>query len=725
MGKVIKQEPLFEKSDYWYLRAEVAEEHAEIICESDSNEYEHYRKSNKYNMFRANHSNKVFFVPTSIDIDELARELSEQQDEVNLQLAFRLSRHASIYQTTDRILTNQDVDCLFQKAESDMPAFNDGKQIVFNTKVINTKDMDSDDFLLNISGLNYHEVAHILWTPRQNSEFMKQVVESELLVAFNVLEDNRIETFMTQKYPSTIPFMLISMRKYFLTETNPLLFAVIGGRTYLPQEIIDEAYHRFANHFGDSVAQRIAQIISIYRTLVLPNDKDRAFELIKEYAELLDVKGNGENATKTETRDTNADGTPMLDMEGNPTSVKSERRIPMSNNAKSIAKVSTCASRQPAKTGRPEAGSKQEGIDKPSDIQITEGNPVPSKGEADEPTNDPTNKGDNGVGDGSNEGASDEEVVNRTEDTPKPSLIDMFDRHINKPQTQELINAELRRLRQTIKNIGAKSPTIMKWSARNLQPVSENMRVIANQFATEIVRAEIDCDPHWNTEQKTGRLNVQKAMRADINDFDKVFDKWEFNDKGTDFESVILLDNSGSMGGAMVAVCESAWIIKKAFDTIQGSTSVLTFSSRSKRLFDASDRVSATHYPYVGADADTQPYDGLIEARRLFDNSQRPNKVLFILTDGAWTDYSKSNAEILKLKQQGVLVVVMGFRMGQPSIYTWNEQGEYVKEVLKVGSPEYLEAVHYCDTYISIDKIDQLPLLAKDIVTSHFMYQEA
>jgi len=723
MGKSIKQEPLFEKADFWYLRAEVAEEHAEIICTSGSPEYYQYDNDNKFHKYRSNHTDKVFFVPVDVDIEELARERAQQNDEVNLQLAFRLSRHASIYQTTDRILTNQDVDCLFQKSESDMPAFNDGKQIVFNTKVINTKDMDSDDFLLNISGLNYHEVAHILWTPRQNSEFLKQVVESELLVAFNVLEDNRIETFMTQKYPSTIPFMLISMRKYFLTETNPLLFAVIGGRTYLPQEIIDEAYFRFANHFGDSVAQRIAQIISSYRTLVLPNDKDKALELIKEYAELLDVKGNGEGATKTETRDTNADGTPMLDREGNPTSVKSERAVPMSNNAKSIAKVSTCASRQPAKTGRPEAGSKQEGIEKPSDIQITEGNPMPSNDESD----NNTDKGDKGlsVGDGTDKGASDDEVVNRTEDTPEPSLIDMFDRHINKPQTQELINSELRRLRQTIRNIGAKSPTIMKWNARNLQPVSENMRVIANQFATEIVRAEIDCDPYWNTEQKTGRLNVQKAMRADINDFDKVFDKWEFNDKGTDFESVILLDNSGSMGGAMVAVCESAWIIKKAFDTIQGSTSVITFSSRSKRLFDSNDRVSATHYPFVGADADTQPYDGLIEARRLFDTSQRPNKVLFILTDGAWSDEDNSNAEILKLKQQGVLVVVMGFRIGQPCMYSWNAQGEYVKEVFKVGSPEYLKAVHYCDTYISIDKIDQLPTLAKDIVTSHFMYQEA
>lgn len=307
-----------------------------------------------------------------------------------------------------------------------------------------------------------------------------------------------------------------------------------------------------------------------------------------------------------------------------------------------------------------------------------------------------------------------------------------FNSHISKPQTQEVLDRELRKLRNNIQKINNGSSLLMKWTGRRTEAVDTQMRLIANQFSNEIIRAEIECQPYWNQEQPTGRLNMNRAIKSYNNDFadlDKVFDKWEVNDKDSDFEAVIMIDNSGSMGGSMLDVCRSAWIIKKAFDSINAETTVITFSTTSKILYESGEKVSPTDFRYVGADSDTCPRQGLIESRRLFNNSDKPNKVLFVLTDGQWSDSEDSNREILRLKQEGVLVVFVGFRL--------TPCGDWVKRVgnipdgenefeFKKHSPdsnEYQVYYHYSDIIFDIRSLDMLPKLAKDVVTGHFMRQ--
>lgn len=300
-----------------------------------------------------------------------------------------------------------------------------------------------------------------------------------------------------------------------------------------------------------------------------------------------------------------------------------------------------------------------------------------------------------------------------------------FKSHINKPQTQEAIDRELRKLRKNIQSINSNQSLLLKWASRRTMPVNESMRLIANQFANEVIRAEIECQPYWNTEQQTGRLNMNRAIKSLNNNFadmDKVFDKWEVNDTDTAFECVVLVDNSGSMGGAMQDVCASAWVLKKAFDSIDSSTTIITFSTFSKTLYEASDRVNPTEFRYVGADSDTRVKDGLIESRRIFNNTQRPNKVLFILTDGQWSDEHDSNQEVLRLKSEGVLVVFIGFRLNKAGEWRTDEAGEYKFVEHPKGSAEYQRYYHYSDIVFDIRSLDMLPRLAKDVVTSHFMH---
>ena len=645
------------------------------------------------------------------EYDALVEDYQEEQ--------LRLSRHASVYQTADRILTNSDVTCAFTHAEVSMPAFNDGKDITFNLDAIDTSDIHSDEFLTTLTGLNHHEVAHLLWTPRQGSELLQTVVSEQLLVAFNCLEDNRIESLMTKKYPSVIPMMMMSLRKHLLNEPdNPALFVLLGGRSYLPQELIDMTYARFASAVGDATAERTAQIISEYRVLVLPKQTQLALALIRELAELLDIRGNGEQPNNAryvrEGGEGNEGGEGEFVLEGG--EGQAEFKDFKQSDIGKLIKNHTCITRKPMKSGRPEAGSKQELIDKPSPIDINK-----IKSNSDEKGNPNPEAGDSGNEvDESQLINPDNEVKLNTDDD---DLLKAFDSIVNKPQTQQAIQQELNRLRKNITNAGANSPLITKWNKRGKELVNSDMRAVAKQFADELIRAEIDCDPHWETEQSSGKLNIQRVMQGDVSDFDKVFDKWEFNDRGTDFEAVVLVDNSGSMGGQMYDTCQSAWVIKKALDSINSSSTIITFSTRSKRLYDANEKVSPTHFSYIGADSDTQALGGLQESHRIFSNSKRPNKVLFILTDGSWGDSQQSNAEILKLKELGVLVVLIGFRLGEPAVADWSN-GDYTKRKLSPDSAEYQEYVHYADVYSNIDKLNKLPVIAKDIIKSHFLKLE-
>lgn len=294
------------------------------------------------------------------EIRQMIADETSNTTERALQEQLRLGRHSSVYQTADRILTNQDVTCVFNDSEQPFPAFNDGSVITFNTKVIDTSDLDSDEFLIQVTGLNYHEVAHLLWTPRQNCEFMKQVTANNVLIAFNILEDTRIEALLVSKYPSTVPFLLKATYDYFMDNQNPFMFAIIGGRTYLPKDLVDLLYQQFAMTVGEEVALEIVGIINRYRTLSLPKQGDEGLILIKRFAELLNAEGNGQlpqGEGDEGEGDEGGEGTPCEFPADNPLG------------------GTPCSKRKPMKSGRPESGKKQDSIDKPSNYVPTDGTP--------------------------------------------------------------------------------------------------------------------------------------------------------------------------------------------------------------------------------------------------------------------------------------------------------------------------------------------------------------
>ena len=99
--------------------------------------------------------------------------------------------------------------------------------------------------------LIFHEVSHIIWTPRVGHRPHKDVrtmmdtsYRPRLFEAFNMLEDARIENLFTARYSPAVP-VFVNLVREALVSPNPsaeTLGLLIRGRHYLPAAIRDAAW---------------------------------------------------------------------------------------------------------------------------------------------------------------------------------------------------------------------------------------------------------------------------------------------------------------------------------------------------------------------------------------------------------------------------------------------------------------------------------------------------
>jgi hypothetical protein len=226
-------------------------------------------------------------------------------------------------------------------------------------------------------------------------------------------------------------------------------------------------------------------------------------------------------------------------------------------------------------------------------------------------------------------------------------------------------------------------------------------------FGQELERLRIDSDPAWLIEKPTGKLNVRRAMNADVNDINKLFDRWETGNDDYDIEASILIDRSGSMYSEIGSACRSAWIIKRAIEKIDGRVSVMTFGSVARTLYSADEKASASDVRLVDANGGTNPYYALIETQRLMTQSNSKTKLVFLLTDGDFEQTELNDTVIERLKKDGVYVCV---------VYLGNET--YLERIN--NDPEVLKRLaHNAHDFRAITKPNDLVKVAKDVVKHH------
>jgi len=586
--------------------------------------------------------------------EEYSAELENVKEEKQQLLTIRnnlLDSIASVYERADSILTGQDIEVRIGTPNldytQDAPAWNDGKVISFNEKLI--KDND-ENTIMGIHGLNYHELAHLLFTPRIGTELGQWVVDEnnknpQIQTAFNILEDNRAETYLVEKYPATRNFLIATLGDYIINnaEADNLAenFILLAGRRYFSYETRHRLGVAFANKHGADNARLVWLLLNKYRTLVFPRDYNTAKLIIRRLAKLLP--------------------------EG----------MPKSPNG--------CDGRRPLKNGRPISGKEQEALGIKSTTDKPDFTDQQGKGSSpdDNPVSPDGKENGGGIGDGGAEDGnsmSEQTVYDR-------NAMEALTAEVNKAKENKELQNKVRETQHAITKSNSNKPILSKKPSDPATPSSMDTAT-ARMFAQELEQLRIEADPAWNREKPSGRLNMKRAMNADLNDINKLFDRWEIGNDNHEIEAVLLLDHSGSMYSQIQAVCRSAWIIKRALEQIDGRVTVLAFNHVSKILYTADEKADID-YKSVYTSGGTDPQYALLETERIMLASDKPTKIVILLTDGGF--YSKSDEIIERLNEQGCLTCVV--YLGNPD-YDYNQNYAHKAQVFRaIAEPSDLVVV--------------------------------
>lgn len=577
---------------------------------------------------------------------------SVQTDEDAQELAVRLGSLCRVYEQTDRVLTGDPVQVHVVNG-GPAPAWSDGSDIYINKEEISEFDLNE---LVQINGLNYHELAHHLYTPRKGTTLMQWVMEQTAIdplymMSANALEDQRIETLFTARYPAIVPYLTKTVVRWLAESPEAVAsnYICIRGRQYLPLELRVAFRDMF---YKPELIPVIADIVDEYRTLHFPKQYADAQRLIKRFKEeVLDQLGLP----------------PEQAPDGGP---------------------SGCGKRSPVSKGRPEAGKAQE---RDSQRAKGQGNPepeyTPKPAEDKQPSNDKGDSDDesdvNNVGRGpgspGNDGAYvppttvDEALALReTEQTPSPAgnahaqslggipddILDIIRDIEQSIYNRKDVQTDVKTKQRVIIGGDGKHDDNIKRGKYSTVPVPPEVLVVARRFARELEKLKQDCEPNWEREQSAGRLNVQRVISGA--DLDKVFDRWDDGVDGTDIETVMLVDRSGSMGSYSndMRASEASWVIKRSMEQIKAPVTIYAFDGMAELVASRDDKVDKLNLPFIYGSGGTDPKTALVATERLFRSSKHKTKIMFLITDGEFNHYE--NDDIVKrLNAMGVVTVMI------------------------------------------------------------------
>lgn len=191
------------------------------------------------------------------------------------------------------------------------PGWTDGERVWLNSDVMKAlaEAADFGTMLMRYKGIFYHEVAHILYTPRDNTEPVTEILNrcgggsrSPRAVslqdptwwwAFNALEDQRIETLFASVYGQSKRYFEAAALEWLVKPDTELELAhlLVRGRKYLAVEVRDAARQALIDHIGGQKGELIAAeadgIIDTYLSLEFPKDSQKGFQLVRRYRDLM------------------------------------------------------------------------------------------------------------------------------------------------------------------------------------------------------------------------------------------------------------------------------------------------------------------------------------------------------------------------------------------------------------------------------------------------------
>ena len=596
---------------------------------------------------------KAIYEGNEVEIVAVERVLSEEEER-NRQ---RIERMVNFFARVNSAFTFRKVLVSVEDSPIGAPAWSTSNQVTFNSRLLG--DLTAKD-LTKLRGLDLHECAHILFTPRTSSEVGQFIDDNKhLQPTFNLLEDMRIETLMVTSYPSVANWLTATILHFFKEDSEAFVdsYPLLRGRRYLPYELRKKSRELFPQQ---EIIDELCEIIDEYRLLLFPKDSAKGMELIQRLYDLLAQSKSGCGLGIGEGDDMGEGGTIVLKpSQGNTDPKQGGYKVTIKDP---FGHGSRPFEGQESSTSRPMNPKKQERIQKSAKAK-------PFKDESTNSSTDSENKSELDKG-GKSAG-------NESADKIETFIDDLLS------EIENDIQAEVTDMSRIVSGLPALAsnrsvePPMARYNT--LFPDSATMHA-SQKFGKELEKLKAQYDPNWERYESRGRLNVQRLVRGD--DTETIFDQWnEGIENATEIECVIALDISGSMQGVKATNAYRAmYAIKRGLSKINANCSVITFSDSAEMLYRATDKVTSGLRD-SGTGGGTSPEYAITYATKLLAESEKAVKIFFVITDGEWYGDNKQNHEtITRMNRSGVLTAFAYIP----------EQGEEVK-------PLTPESTHYCE----------------------------
>lgn len=543
-------------------------------------------------------------------------------DDKQIQAA-RMRALASTYTKVDRVLSGQMLSVTVEEHDNSLPpAWFYNKQITLNTAAIGP--VRTRDDVVAITGLNYHELGHAMFTPNYS-------VASHLRTSSNLLEDQRMESLLVATYPQIRPYLMLALRKHFIGKVpDSHLYYYLSACKYLGRKFIDKMRREYVNQNDIPAIDRVnKQYWAMLRNV--ERHRRQLDAVVQKYKDLCPDPAGVQN-----------------EQERHGDRFCNETPKPQSSMDKDIEDAEKALAEQEANG------------------EYDNDNDADGQGEG----QDDGQEGQDGKGKGKGSGTDGQGGTN------DQSASEQFDKMTGAATSSDEFNRDVNDNMEKFKSgraAGYGAPEEHRSSGK--EPVDIDLHKSVKQITRELERVQADADPGWHKHRSSGRVNVGRAMQGA--DLDDVFDVWdEGRMDAVDIEAVVLVDISSSMNGfggtysPYKAASKAMWATKRALDELRCSTTVIAFNTGASTVYKANERVPRSEYVLLAPCGGTDPSPALTEAAMILDTTRRKQRVCIVYTDGQWSseaDYTRYTQdepnpyEVLRLMSRAGVATVLGY----------------------------------------------------------------
>lgn len=603
--------------------------------------------------------------------------------------------------------------------------------------------------LVSLFGLNYHELAHVLYTFIESGDDFVQKCMSAMYKldhkrcdqarqALNILEDMRIEALLTTRYRNTIPYLQAAVSDH-IVEKMPNehsrrhesvmagVYVLTGGRDYYSAKVRKLARKYACKVYGTKVVSEIDGVIRAYKAMGESTDVVKAAKLALQLDRLL----HGDSAA-TDEEQRGADEVSSMSHE--------QSRGPHGYLNGKEAKDDDEQSEEDAEETSDEAFDDSDDAEDADDTEDAGGasgasdddDDTDESGEGDGSASgddgelDDTGSSASGPGDGpDDEDADDEDTEGeggKYEDASTSSGqqggngagkgndaredAELLKKHAEQDVQNTLGNSEVaEEINNTLSVLTkGKAPkyqgleeTPAKWVGS--VPPDHELISASNKVAAIWQRTIVEEDPGRLTHQSSGSVNMRRAIRGD--DFETIFDVWSEGQQDTaSIEVVTLLDTSGSMlaKGKQVRASRALWVLHRAANkaSSQIAWTNIIFNSSSRYLVGRSAKAPVSSVLIPHSTGGTNTLNALYEAEAIFATSDKQKKVLIVLTDGIWTNPSLCDQSLRRMEALGVTTSLVYVPVETSG--SWSKEIANLDPSQKPGDEE--KAERYVEQYL-------------------------